>query len=332
MTEWKKIRILLILISVLAGFGFANGDQESSDDGTLKIGAIYLDAQGYYAGVRAGVQNRAESKGLEISVIETNARGDVSKESSFMNTLTVAGVDAMIISAVSSDGSARAVKKAAEAGIPVICYNTCVNEETMASSVYAYAVGDPYEFGRKIGAAAADYIKANNIENPQIGIINCEQYEVCITRRKGFEAALEDANISGWSIVANQEGTELDKAISTGEQIHSANPDSDIRWGESGGASLGAAIAVRNTGNVGKVAVFASDMTTEIAKELESYDVMKGVVDISGKTMGSLALDLALDAINGKELNNVTVQAPIDLYLSSEQAKGWLETHPDGLP
>ena len=134
MTKSRRGFAVLVLLCVAIGFVPANGNQETADDGTLQIGAIYLDAQGYYAGVRAGVQDRAASKGLEISVIETNARGDVSKESSFMNTLTVAGVDAMIISAVSSDGSARAVKKAADAGIPVICYNTWVNEETKETS------------------------------------------------------------------------------------------------------------------------------------------------------------------------------------------------------
>ena len=42
----------------------------------LSIGAIYLDAQGYYAGVRAGINERAQDLGRTVNVIETNARGD----------------------------------------------------------------------------------------------------------------------------------------------------------------------------------------------------------------------------------------------------------------
>ena len=322
-----------ISCALLAAAGTDAGSSEADGDNTLQIGVIYLDAQGYYAGVRAGVQNRSAESGIEVNIIETNARGDAAKESSFINTLAAADIDALILSAVSTDGSVRAVRQAAEAGIPVICYNTCVNDEAVESYVYSYAVGDPYAFGRLIGMAAADYIKENDIRSPKIGMVNCEQFEVCITRREGFTAALDEAGVEGWELVANQEGTELDKAISTAEQILSAHPDIDILFGQSGGATLGAVRGVRNTGRVGDVAVFGSDMTTEIARELESQDVLKGVVDISGKTMGSLALDLALEAIQVAQApSEKVVQAPIDLYLSSADGALWLSTHPDGLP
>ncbi|UJQ94229.1 substrate-binding domain-containing protein [Mariluticola halotolerans] len=301
-----------------------------AQDSELTIGAIYLDAQGYYAAVRAGLDDRAAALEKPINVIETNARGDVSKESSFINTLTAAGVDAIIISAVSSDGSVRAVENARERGIKVVCYNTCINEEAMKENVFAYAVGDPFKFGEMIGAHAAAYIKENNIANPKIGVVNCEQFEVCVTRREGFEAALGAAGIEGWEIVANQEGTELDKAISTGEQILSANPEVTILFGESGGATLGAVKAVENSGKTGSVVVFGSDMTTEIAEALKDNTILKGVVDISGKQMGALALDLALKAVND-ESSDLIVQAPIGLYTSTDEAAEWLETHPDGL-
>ena len=331
--------ILFLVFSALVPFSFlgaAGSDDANSGtngDDALQIGVIYLDAQGYYAGVRAGVQNRSAELGREVNIIETNARGDAAKESSFISTLAAAGIDALVLSAVSADGSVRAVRQAAEEGIPVICYNTCVNDEAVESYVYSYAVGDPYAFGRLIGTAAADYIRENDIQSPKIGMVNCEQFEVCITRREGFIAALDEAGIEGWELVANQEGTELDKAISTAQQILSAHPDIDILFGQSGGATLGAVRGVRNTGRVGEVAVFGSDMTTEIARELESRDVLKGVVDISGKAMGSLALDLALAAIEGVQApDERVIQAPIDLYLSSSDAAAWITTHPDGLP
>ncbi|CCO50344.1 putative sugar transporter subunit: periplasmic-binding component of ABC superfamily [Vibrio nigripulchritudo SOn1] len=322
--------IKILPVSVLVAMALllpttANAQEE------LTIGAIYLDAQGYYAGVRAGINDHANELGVPISVIETNARGDVSKESSFINTLTAAGVDALIISAVSSDGSVRAVEGAAKRGIPVVCYNTCVNEEVMKQSVYAYAVGDPFKFGEIIGKRTAEFIKENNIKNPKIGVINCEQYEVCVTRRKGFEVALNDAGIQGWEIVSNQEGAELDKAISTAEQILSSSPEVNILFGQAGGATLGAVKAVENAGRVGEVFVFGGDMTTEIAEVLKDNSILKGVVDISGKQMGALALDLALSAVEGKSTKKI-IQAPIKIYSSQEDARSWLDTHPDGLP
>jgi simple sugar transport system substrate-binding protein len=108
----------------------------------LKVGAIYMDAQGFYAGVRKGIQTGAIEAGRKLDIVETNAQGDVSKESSFIDSLISAGVQAIIVSPVSADGSYRAIRRAHDAGIPVVCYNTCLNEGDMKEYISAYAVGD----------------------------------------------------------------------------------------------------------------------------------------------------------------------------------------------
>jgi simple sugar transport system substrate-binding protein len=297
----------------------------------LTVGAIYLDAQGFYAGVRKGVQTGGSEAGKNLQIIETNAGGDVGKEASFIDRLVSAGVQVIILSAVSPEGSVKAVKRAHEAGIPIVCYNTCLNDADMKKYVYAYAVGDPFTFGYKIGqVAAADFEKAGKKE-PKIGVLNCEFVDVCVQRRKGFEKALEE-KVPGFKIVANQEATILDKAISTGEKIITANPEIDALFGESGGAALGAAKAVRNQGKAGKITVYGSDMTTEIANELIAGDIMRATVDVSGQALGKLALQQAINAVEKKPQGELIVPNPIDLYTNAEEAKAWLAAHPDGLP
>ena len=106
------------------------------------------------------------------------------------------------------------------------------------------------------------------------------------------------ARVPGAQIVANQEGTVLDKAISVGEKLIISTPDLNAIMGESGGATLGAVKAVRNQNQAGKIAVFGSDMTTEIAQELENNQVLKAVVDISGKKMGNAVFAQTLKVIN----------------------------------
>ncbi len=93
-----------------------------AQDKDLKVGAIYMDAQGFYAGVRKGIQTGATEAARKLDIIETNAQGDVSKESSFIDSLISAGVQAIIVSPVSADGSFRAIRRAHDAGIPVVCY------------------------------------------------------------------------------------------------------------------------------------------------------------------------------------------------------------------
>ncbi|WLR95641.1 substrate-binding domain-containing protein [Shinella zoogloeoides] len=302
-----------------------------AQDKDLKVGAIYMDAQGFYAGVRKGIQDGAKDAGRKLEVIETNAQGDVSKESSFIDSLISAGVQAIIVSPVSADGSYRAIRRAHDAGIPVVCYNTCLSENDMKEYVSAYAVGDPYQFGHKLGDAAAEYFIAEKKDAPTIAVLNCEFVEVCVTRRKGFEEALF-AKVPGAKIVDNQEGAVLDKAVSVASTMLSSHPDLDAFFGEAGGATLGAARAVKSQGRVGKTVVFGGDMTTEIAQEMADFSVIKAVVDISGQGLGKLALDQAIKSIDGNAPADIKVPYDIDLYKSAEDGKAWLEAHADGIP
>ena len=313
--KMRTTRNLLLMATLLGSALFAR-----AADKEMTIGAIYLDTQGYYAGVRQGVQDAAKDSSVQVQLIETNAQGDISKESTFV-----------ILSAVSENGSSRTVRRASEAGIPVICYNTCINQKGVDKYVSAYLVGDPLEFGKKLGNAAADYFIANKIDQPKIAVINCEAFEVCVQRRKGFEEVLK-SRVPGAQIVANQEGTVLDKAISVGEKLIISTPDLNAIMGESGGATLGAVKAVRNQNQAGKIAVFGSDMTTEIAQELENNQVLKAVVDISGKKMGNAVFAQTLKVINKQADGEKVIQVPIDLYTKTEDGKQWLATHVDGLP
>lgn len=313
-------------VALGATFGSA-----SAQDNDLKVGAIYMDAQGFYAGVRKGIQTGATDAGKKLEIIETNAQGDVSKESSFIDSLISSGVKAIIVSPVSADGSYRSIRRAHDAGIPVICYNTCLNDADMKEYVAAYAVGDPYEFGHKLGDAAADYFIAEKKAEPKIAVINCEFVEVCVTRRKGFEAALL-AKVPDAKIVANQEGAVLDKAVSVASTMLSSHPDLDAFFGEAGGATLGAARAVKSQGRTGKTVVFGGDMTTEIAQELADFTVIKAVVDISGQGLGKLALEQAIKAIDDQAPADIKVPYDIDVYATAEAGQEWLKAHADGIP
>ncbi|MDQ0467064.1 substrate-binding domain-containing protein [Labrys wisconsinensis] len=322
----RLLKASLLGLSVLASMSAA---ARAADD--LVVGVTYLDAQGFYAGVRKGVQVGGTELGKNLQIIETNVAADVAKEASFIDRLVSAGAQVIVVSAVSPEGSVKAIKRANEAGVPVVCYNTCIREDDMKKYVYAYAVGDPFTFGYKIGqVAAADFEKAGKKE-PKIAILNCEFVDVCVQRRKGFEKALGE-KVPGYKIVANQEATILDKAITTGEKIITANPDIDAFWGESGGASLGAAKAIRNQGKAGTMVAYGSDMTTEIAQEIVAGDVMRATVDVSGQALGKLALTQAVNAVEKKPQGALIVPNPVDLYTSADQARAWLAAHPDGLP
>ncbi len=328
----RPLLVALVALAAVATLLSGCAGTGSGDKKNITVGAIYLDTQGFYGGVRKGVQEGAKSAGHEVKILESNAQDDASKESTFMSTYVSANVDAILLSASSSTGSIPAVRQASNAGIPVICYNTCLTASATKKYAYAYVVGDPVKFGYMLGQSAADYFTKQGITNPTIGVLNCEFVQVCVQRREGFEKALKE-KVPGYSIVANQQATDPTKSIDTATNILTAHPSLDAFFGESGGATIGGVKAVQNTGHVGKTVVFGGDMTTDIANALADGKVLKAEVDISGIAAGKLAIAEAIKAINGTpKPKNPDIPAPIKLYSGPEGGKDWLEAHADGIP
>lgn len=335
-TTHRFAAVAAVLAVAAAGLT-ACGSSDGSSDGAsgsgdeLKVGVIYLDTQGFYGGVRKGIEDGADEAGTSVKIVETNAQDDASKESTFMQSLVAQQVDAIMLSASSGTASVPAIKQAHDADIPVICYNTCIAEPDLSEYVSAYMLGDPHEFGRQLGEAAADYFAEKGIDDPQIGVINCEFVEVCIQRREGFEEALKE-KVPGYQIVENQKGGDASASLSAAQNILTAKPDLDAFMGEYGDATIGAVKAVENAGRVGKTVVFGGDMTTDIANALKDHSVLVAQVDISGQVMGRAAIEQALKILDGQEPSDVVVPVPVDIYTTSEDAAGWLEAHADGIP
>jgi sugar transport system substrate-binding protein len=334
--RWAVASAALTALIALSACG--NAGESAASGGpvkgkTVRVGAVFLDAQGFYGGVKAGFTNAAQGAGVTLKLTESNPGGDASKEASFVSTLVNSKPDALIISAASTTGSVPAIKSAAKAGVPVICYNTCVGEQDIAQYVSSYVQGDPVKFGENTGEAAAAYFQKNNITDPKIAVVNCEFVEVCKLRRQGFESVLK-AKVPGYTIVSNQAGTTDDKAVAVAANQIRANPGVDAFYGESGGATYGAFKAITAAGKQGKVVVFGSDMTTDIAKALADGTVIKSITDISGKVTGDLVWKEVQRVLEGDEALGRTVEDPITGYSAEDKdtVQQWLTTHADGLP
>lgn len=336
-TRWKTGAIAVAAVaalSVLAACSSSAGGGASSTTGaakTLRVGVIYLDTQGFYGGVKKGINDGAAAAGTNVQIVETNAQDDASKESTFMSNLVAQHVDAILLSASSSTASIPAIKMAHDAKIPVVCYNTCIEQPELATYVSAYTLGDPVDFGYKLGQAAAAYFLSKGITAPKIGVVNCEFVEVCVQRRAGFDKAMKE-KVPGYSVVANQKGGDASASLTAAQDMLTAHPDLDAFMGEYGDATAGAIKAVTNANRVGKTVVFGGDMTTDIANALKDNTILKAEVDISGQVMGRAAIKAAMDVIAGHKPANVIVPVPVDIYTTADQASAWLTAHADGIP
>ena len=325
-----------VLISsslVLAGCSSGSSEEAQSTEGaakSLKIGVIYLDNNsGFYAGVKKGVDALAAEAGIEVEIIEANSLQDAVKEAGFIDSMIADKVDAILISASSADASIPAIKAAHEAGIPVICYNTCIQEPDLNEYISAYAVGDQAEFGYSAGIALADALIAKGVSKPSIGVVNCEFVEVCIDRKNGFEKALGE-KLPGFKIADSQKGGDASASLTSAQNILTAHPDIDAFFGQYGDATVGALKAVENAGKLGKITVVGGDMSIPLATAMVAGSV-SAMVDISGVISGRTGLQTALDIIAGKKPAKIKVNVPVSVFVSVSEAQTWIDEHPDGI-
>lgn len=331
----RRVVLGASLIAVLSLGAVTGCGARSSHGGgkkPVRVGALYLDAQGFYGGIRKGIQVGAASQSLDL--IGQNSQGDAARESSFMTTLVGSRVDAIIMSPVSDTGSVPLVRQAADAGIPVVCYNTCVSGDAARKFVKALVTTDQVKMGEQVGNLSARYFLKKQVNAPLVAILNCDAYEACRQRKAGFKKALS-AKVPGVRYVADQPGFLPDEAPTTAADILTAKANVDALYATNEGGTLGALKGIQATRHAGRTVVLGSDIGVQIAEAmLAQPKTLVLTVGQDAQRMGRVAVQQALRAVRGQQI------AQFDTYIStteftSDNPQGlrtWLAAHKDGLP
>ncbi|MBK8024727.1 MAG: substrate-binding domain-containing protein [Chloroflexi bacterium] len=320
--NYKKLVSLLVVLLLVVTTAAAQ-----DAPGELTIGALWLDASEFYTGVRAGIEAGAAESDITINLLGNNSQGDAAIEAEQMQTLIGAGVDAIIISAVSETSSVALIEAASEAGIPVICYNTCIAQEDAERLIYTWITGDHYQQGAGVGKATGEYFVAAGVEAPQIAVVSCERYGACQQRIAGFTDALLEL-VPGAVIVDNQEALEVDKAEEVATNMLTAHPDIDAFYGEAGNMVAGAAAAIELAGRAGEIVVFGHDISPTTAQLLLDGQVVKYINAMIAADFGRTALDLAVAAVMGEPSPGVIYNmTPKDFFSDRpDEVEAWLAT------
>ncbi|MDT5014635.1 MAG: sugar transport system substrate-binding protein [Mycobacterium sp.] len=308
------------------------GTAPSSNPKGATIGALYLDAQGFYGGIKKGIEDGAKADNIKL--IGQNSAGDATKEAQFMSTLTSGGVKAIIMSPVSDTASVPVVRQAHDAGIPVICYNTCITDSAAKGLVYALVTTDQKKLGHDVGIEAGNYFKAKGNMSPRIAILNCDVYQACVERKAGFKTAVESV-LPDVQWAADQAGFEPDKATSTATTILTGDPKVDAFFATTDNGTIGAVQGVLATSRTGKTVVFGNDISLQLAKYFVSNpNILIATTGQNAQAMGRGAVKQALNAIKGEKVENYLTTIPTTLFKASDKAQitQWITTHADGIP
>ncbi len=294
---WMIIGLLLMFIAVASApaIEVAKAEAPAQSD-KMVIAGVVFQSDTFMQTVQAGMQAAADEAGVEL--ILGNTENDLAKESSMIDDYITRGVNAIVITPISSDGSVAALKKAKEAGITIVCFNTCVSEEGIAS---AFLVTKNEDLGSTTGKAAVKFIEEKLDGKATIGILNCDQFEGCPPRKEGFLA--EVSQLPGVKVVADQAGWIADAALPVSEAMLEANPTINLLWAANEGGTVGHALAVKSAGLAGEVFVFGTDMNDQMAQMLQADDdVLQGVTGQAPYQMGFDSLNTTLAVLKGEKV------------------------------
>ena len=294
-------RVMTLAATAAFGLGMA----AHAEDAKIKIGAVQMVAEHeWFRTIELGMKAAADKAGAELLV--ANAQGQVDTEAAMVDTFVAAGVNAVLISALNSDASVPALKRAVDSGATLINYNTTINSPIMTTFVGV----DNTELGAQMGRFVADYVAKNLGGEAQVALLTIPKYEVGQQRREGFVA--EISKVPGITIVAEQEGELPELSANTLDTILQANPEVDIVWAANEGGTVGAITAVKASGAA--VKVFGTDMSLQTAQALT--DPATNLVAVSTQdpySIGFKSVELPLAKISGKAIPASEI-VPLEMY------------------
>ncbi len=303
--------IALTALSVLLGPSPSSAEQKK----LVGLAVANLQAD-FFNQIKQSVD--AESKAKGVDLIVADAKGDAATQVDQIQDLITRGVKAIIYIPAGATAAGVPVKAAKNANIPV------VNVDRNAPD----APGDTFIATDSVGAAKTlgEYICKVTGGKANIAII---QGQLGTTpeqdRDKGFNEAV--SNCPGIKVVAKQPSKMWmqDEGFAIAQDMLQRFPNINAFFGRADALALGAAHAVK-VANVGsKVWIFGFDGDVAGLKAVKD-GVLDATMTQKTQYMGKLALDSALDLIDGKQLPKEQLQEAV--LTTKENVGPFIDKHP----
>jgi ABC-type sugar transport system substrate-binding protein len=261
----------------------------------FKIAGMGFATDQFFKLCQVGMTQAAKKENVDL--VYGNNAGSLDKEISLVDTYVTDRVQAIVVAPTNSKASEPALERASHAGIKIVTYDTGLNVDFPVANIKSDQVG----LGRSTGKEAAQYIREKMGGEAKVAIITYLSLlpETASQRNQGFEEEIKQ--LPGVQIVAQQDAWLADKAIGVVEGILSAHPDVNLIWAANEGGTVGAVTAVRNDGKAGKIAVFGTDISDQMAGFLLADDnVLQAVTGQKPVEIGTLALETAVKALKNQ--------------------------------
>ena len=263
----------------------------------------------FYASCIEGATPVAEALGYELEVLAPPSEDDYATQTSMMEDFITNGVKGIAVCGINLEALKPAIKKANEAGIPVVMFNTITELEGV--DVYAYSGYNQYNGGAKI----ADWVNEKMNGEAVVAIIEGLPSDYTTQRMGGFVDKCKEA-YPGIEVVATQPGDWVrEKGMNAAMDMIQAHPEINVIYGLSDEMALGAVQACKQL-NRDDIICIGLDGNPN-AKEAVKAGELDGTLDCGPVAIGANAIKALADAIDGVEREDKIIEAETTVVDSS---------------
>ncbi|MCY9665809.1 sugar ABC transporter substrate-binding protein [Paenibacillus alginolyticus] len=318
MKRIKKIQTLalvamMMVIFILAGCsGSANttmsgsapnegSPTSTSGEKRITVGYVVKHLQDEFMNtLKSSAEEHAKKLGMNLIFQAPEKQTEIEKQVQMVDDLIVKRVDAIVLSAMGPVELIPSIRKANEAGIPVILVNDTINdkEADKQGAKYVTYIGTDNLQGGKV---AGEYVKANFKDGVKVamiggipGVIGNEE------RLAGFKEGIKGA--TNIDIVAEQPTDwTRDQGFSVMQNILTAHPDIKLVYAVADQIAFGALEAIKQANLEGKIQVIGFDGSKE-AKQLIKDGKLLGDVAQYPEDMSRVALETVQKILKGGQV------------------------------
>jgi ribose transport system substrate-binding protein len=253
---------------------------------------------GFYVTMEKGARAKAQELGVHL-VVDGPAQFNAILQTPIVDAMIARKVDALLIAATDKQAMIEPMRRAYEAGIPVISVDAAIGDGDYEKGPVTFPlsyIGSDNVLGGKLACQAL--IKAIGgkgklyVQNLKPGLSTTDQ------REQGCKEAIQATNGEVTLVGVDYNDDNSGKAAEQTSAVLQHHPDLSAIFGANLFSARGAAQAVKNAGFTGTVRIASFD-----APEAAIQDLRDKVVDLviaqKPAEIGAMAVEYAVRAIRG---------------------------------
>ncbi|MDG4850345.1 sugar ABC transporter substrate-binding protein [Peribacillus frigoritolerans] len=286
--SYGYLLLILLLVFPLAACNSAQGGKESEQP---KIAVLLWSREfEFMVALDEAMQKKGEELGVQVEVLD--GQSDSQMQTRQIEDSIAKQVDAIILAPVNSDELVPGVKRANEAGIPVLTVDGVLSKGADIKGAIAFD-------NKEAGKMAAEFIQKTVGEGDILEVTGAPGTYHATLRGGGFKDEMKKTD--AFKVISKNANWDAQNAQSITADAVTATPGIKAIFSHNDDMIRGINGGLSQIGKDKDVAVVGTD-GTPLALERIRTDKQLATVDQDPYKMGAAAVQAAVDVINGKEI------------------------------